>query len=32
VIKQRARMIGGLLAIESTPGTGARLEITFDAV
>jgi signal transduction histidine kinase len=29
VIKERARVIGGDLAIESTPGLGARLEITF---
>lgn len=31
MIQQRTRMIGATIAIESTPGTGARLEITFDA-
>jgi signal transduction histidine kinase len=31
MIQQRARMIGATLVVESTPGTGARLEITFDA-
>ena len=30
IIQQRVRMIGAVLAIESTPGAGARLEITFD--
>jgi len=29
IIKERVRSIGGTLAIESTPGRGARLEITF---
>ena len=29
IIKERVRSIGGRLAIESTPGRGARLEITF---
>jgi len=29
IIKERVRSIGGLIAIESTPGRGARLEITF---
>ncbi len=29
IIKERVRSIGGQLAIESTPGQGARLEITF---
>ena len=28
-IKERVRSIGGELAIESSPGRGARLEITF---
>jgi signal transduction histidine kinase len=28
VIKERVRSVGGELAIESTPGRGARLEIT----
>jgi signal transduction histidine kinase len=31
MIQQRTRMIGAAIAIESTPGTGARLEITFNA-
>jgi signal transduction histidine kinase len=31
IIQQRARMIGATLAIESTRGAGARLEVTFDA-
>jgi signal transduction histidine kinase len=31
MIQQRARMIGAAIALESTPGTGARLEITFNA-
>jgi two-component system nitrate/nitrite sensor histidine kinase NarX len=30
VIHQRARLIGATLTVESTPGTGARLEITHD--
>ena len=30
VIHQRARLIGARLTVESTPGTGARLEITHD--
>jgi signal transduction histidine kinase len=29
IIKERVRAIGGQLSIESTPGRGARLEITF---
>src|SRR5262249_13641053 len=29
IIKERVRSIGGSLAIESAPGRGARLEITF---
>ena len=29
VIKERVRSIGGELALESVPGHGARLEITF---
>ena len=29
IIKERVRSIGGRLAIETTPGRGARLEITF---
>jgi signal transduction histidine kinase len=31
MIQQRTKMIGATLAIESMPGTGARLEIRFDA-
>ena len=30
MIQQRARMIGATLTVDSTPGTGARLEITVD--
>jgi signal transduction histidine kinase len=29
IIKERVRAIGGELSIESAPGRGARLEITF---
>jgi signal transduction histidine kinase len=29
IIKERARIAGGDLAVESTPGAGARLEVTF---
>lgn len=31
IIKERARLLGGHLTVESTPGEGARLEITFGA-
>jgi len=31
MIKERARVIGGQLSIESTPGSGARVEVTFNA-
>ena len=30
IIKERARIAGGSLAIDSTPGSGSRLELTFD--
>jgi signal transduction histidine kinase len=29
IIKERARMVGGQLALESTPGVGTRVELTF---
>jgi signal transduction histidine kinase len=31
IIKERARAIGGHVAVQSTPGSGACVEVTFDA-
>ena len=31
IIKERTRLLGGHLTVESTPGEGARIEITFGA-
>jgi signal transduction histidine kinase len=30
IIKERARIVGAQLAVDSSPGVGARLELTFD--
>ena len=31
IIKERTRLLGGRLVVQSTPGAGARLQITFGA-
>jgi signal transduction histidine kinase len=30
IIKERARLLGGQLAVDSTPGAGARVEVTLN--